>query len=402
MFGRPAGRYAGGGWDQIVLPEDLDRFHAAFLEAFHARAHFRTEARVRDKTGRVIWLCCEGVPRMDDAGRFLGYTGCNVDITEARLAAEELERRVAERTAELMAAEETLRQAQKMEAVGQLTGGIAHDFNNMLQGVTGGLGMARRRVAEGRTARGAAVPRRCAGRGGARGGADAAPARLCASAAIGAEAGGNGRAGRRPGGPAPAHGRPGIAVELRLRDGAGSVLCDPNELESALLNLCINARDAMPEGGRLTIATEDLRLVGRGHRGRHGQPGHYVALAVADTGTGMPPEVLDAGVRAVLHHQAAGPGHRAGSEPGLRLRAAVRRHWCRSRARRGGARRCASSCRCMSMRKRWDDRRRCRRRRTGAAKAGRCFWWTTRTRAAAGSRPAARAGLHGAGGAGRA
>ena len=151
MFGRSASEMLGRGWEQIVFPEDLDGYHVAFQKAFRARAPFKTETRVCDKEGRVMWLCCEGVPRMDDAGRFLGYTGCNVDITEARLAAEELERRVTERTAELMMAEETLRQAQKMEAVGQLTGGIAHDFNNMLQGVTGGLEMARRRFTGGRT-----------------------------------------------------------------------------------------------------------------------------------------------------------------------------------------------------------------------------------------------------------
>jgi PAS domain S-box-containing protein len=293
MFGRPASEMLGRGWEQIVLPEDLDRYHAAFLEAFHARAHFRTEARVRDKTGRVIWLCCEGVPRMDDAGRFLGYTGCNVDITEARLAAEELERRVAERTAELMAAEETLRQAQKMEAVGQLTGGIAHDFNNMLQGVTGGLGMARRRVAEGQT--GEALRYLDAVRDAAERAAGLTR-RLLAFAR------------RRPLEPKPVETDglvagladlirrtvgPEIAVDLGLRDGAGSVLCDPNELESALLNLCINARDAMPEGGRLTIATEDLRLSAADIPDDTAKPGLYVALSVADTGTGMPPEVLE-------------------------------------------------------------------------------------------------------------
>ena len=132
MFGRPAAEMLGDGWASIILPEDLERHTAAFLAAFQARAPFWTETRVRDRDGRVRWLRCEGVPRTDDAGTFLGYTGCNVDITEARLASEELEHRVAERTAELMAAEETLRQSQKLEAVGQLTGGVAHDFNNLL------------------------------------------------------------------------------------------------------------------------------------------------------------------------------------------------------------------------------------------------------------------------------
>jgi PAS domain S-box-containing protein len=293
MFGRPASEMLGRGWEEIVLPEDLDRHNAAFLRAFQARMPFRTETRVRDREGRVIWLRCEGVPRMDDGGRFLGYTGCNVDITEARLAAEELERRVAERTTELMAAEETLRQAQKMEAVGQLTGGIAHDFNNMLQGVTGGLGMARRRVAEGRV--------------------DEALRYLDAVQQAAERAAGLTRrllafARRRPLEPKPVDTDglvagladlihrtvgPGIALDLQLRDGIGSVLCDPNELESALLNLCINARDAMPEGGRLTIATEDLRLSAADIPDDTAEPGLYVALSVADTGMGIPPEVLE-------------------------------------------------------------------------------------------------------------
>ena len=292
MFGRPASAMLGCGWEEIVLPEDLDRHYAAFLEAFHTRTPFKTETRVRDKVGRVVWLRCEGVPRMDDAGRFLGYTGCNVDITEARLAAEELERRVAERTAELMSAEETLRQAQKMEAVGQLTGGIAHDFNNMLQGVTGGLAMARRRVAEGLSGealryldavrdaaeRAAGLTRRLLSF------ARRQPLEPRLVDADGLAAGLVDLIRRTVG--------PEIAVELRLRDGTGSVLCNPNELENALLNLCINARDAMPEGGRLTIATEDLRLSTADIPDDTAEPGLYLALSVADTGTGMPPEVL--------------------------------------------------------------------------------------------------------------
>ncbi|MBL6459614.1 response regulator, partial [Belnapia sp. T6] len=86
---------------------------------------------------------------------------------------------------------------------------------------------------------------------------------------------------------------PAIGVELRLCGGTGSVLCDSNELESALLNLCINARDVMPEGGRLTIGTEPVHLPAADIPDGEVQPGRYMAISVTDTGTGMPPGVLE-------------------------------------------------------------------------------------------------------------
>jgi CheY-like chemotaxis protein len=177
--------------------------------------------------------------------------------------------------------------------VGQLTGGIAHDFNNMLQGVSGGLEMARRRIAEdraGEAGRYLDAAREAAGR------AAGLTRRLLAFA----------RRQRLEPKPVDADGLvaglaellrrtvgPGIGVELELRDGARSVLCDPNELESALLNLCINARDAMPNGGRLTIGTEDAPLSAADNTGQEGSSvGSYTVISVADTGAGMPPEVL--------------------------------------------------------------------------------------------------------------
>ena len=293
MFGRPAAQMLADGWARVVVEEDFAAFDAAFRAAFRARQRFMIETRVRNTAGRMVWLRCEGVPRLDDAGRFLGYTGCSVDITEGRLASEELERRVAERTAELMTAEETLRQAQKMEALGQLTGGIAHDFNNMLQGVLGSLEMARRRIGERRAdeiGRYLVVAQEAASR------AAGLTQRLLTFA----------RRQRLEPRPVDADGLiagladlirrtmgPAVAVELRLRDGAGCVLCDPNELESALLNLCINARDAMPEGGRLVIGTEDMQLSATEIADEGIAPGSYVALSVADTGMGMSPDVIE-------------------------------------------------------------------------------------------------------------
>jgi PAS domain S-box-containing protein len=90
LFGIPAADLANSGWHRIVHPDDLEAFSGAFSDAFAARQTFRTEMRVIDRHGATRWLRCEGVPRLDDAGRFLGYTGCNVDITDAKLAEEHL------------------------------------------------------------------------------------------------------------------------------------------------------------------------------------------------------------------------------------------------------------------------------------------------------------------------
>ncbi len=90
LFGMPADAMADAGWERIIHPDDLDSFRGIFEGAFAVRGPFRTETRVIDRTGAVRWLRCEGVPRLDDAGRFLGYTGCNVDITDAKLAEEHL------------------------------------------------------------------------------------------------------------------------------------------------------------------------------------------------------------------------------------------------------------------------------------------------------------------------
>ncbi len=204
-----------------------------------------------------------------------------------------LESRVEERTAELRRAEDALRQAQKMEAVGQLTGGIAHDFNNLLTGITGALELLQRRVGEGRygeIGRFASVATTSANR------AAALTQRLLAFAR------------RQPLDPKPVAANrlvadmedllrrtlgPGIALELVLSGGLWGTLCDPNQLESALLNLAINARDAMPEGGRLTIETanahlDDAYALAQGFEVRAGQ---YVSISVTDTGVGMDPVV---------------------------------------------------------------------------------------------------------------
>ncbi len=210
---------------------------------------------------------------------------------DLRSLAATLEAQVAARTAELMQAEAALRQSQKMEAVGQLTGGLAHDFNNLLAGVTGSLELLKVRLAQGRFED---VDRYAAAAQGAAQRAAALTHRLLAfsrrqtlepkATDVGRLIAGLEDLIRRTVGPA-------IAVEVAGSGELWNTLVDPSQLENALLNLCINARDAMPDGGRLIVETRNRRLDERGARTRDLVAGEYVSLCVSDTGTGMAPEV---------------------------------------------------------------------------------------------------------------
>ncbi len=219
--------------------------------------------------------------------------------------AERLEALVAERTQELEKANEdlksqmtererveaSLRQSQKMEAVGQLTGGLAHDFNNLLTGISGSLELTRARLSQGKadsvdryiTTAQEAVKR-----------AAALTHRLLAFSRrqalepkptnVNRLVTGMEELIRRTVGPS-------IHVEVVGAGGLWSTLVDSNQLENALLNLCLNARDAMPQGGRLTIETTNRWLDARGARDLDIAPGQYISLCVTDTGTGMEADV---------------------------------------------------------------------------------------------------------------
>ena len=288
------------GWLDALHPADRQGAQAAWEKA-DSLGLYQADFRLRHAgSGRYVWFQTRAIPFRDAEGTVEWIGACaNIDDqirareTLAR-AGEELEARVRERTAELMAAEESLRQSQKMEAIGQLTGGIAHDFNNMLQGVSGALAMAQRRLAEGRVPD---VTRYMQAAGDAATRAAGLTRRLLAFARrqrldprpinVDALIGGMGDLLRRTIGPL-------IILELELRDGAGEVVCDPSELESAVLNLCINARDAMPQGGRLIIAAEDRHLSAADlQRFDDPPPGDYVSIRIEDTGMGMAPEVLE-------------------------------------------------------------------------------------------------------------
>ena len=223
------------------------------------------------------------------------------------------------------ATEQALRQSQKMEAVGRLSGGIAHDFNNLLTAIIGNLDLALRRVpAEDRVRAWLSNCRQAAER------AATLVQRLLAfsrqhplevkSVDINRLVQGMSELLRRTLGET-------VTVETVLAGGLWKTAIDPNQLENAILNLAVNARDAMPDGGRLTIETANCHLDEHyiAQTGAEIAAGPFVMVAVSDSGTGMSARGDEPRVRAVLHHQAGRRRHRAGLEQGLRLRQAVGR-----------------------------------------------------------------------------
>jgi signal transduction histidine kinase/CheY-like chemotaxis protein len=216
------------------------------------------------------------------------------DRADASLRAlnETLEQRVAERTAELMRAEEQLRQSQKMEAVGQLTGGLAHDFNNLLAGVSGSLQLLSIRLSQGRVAD---VDKYVVAAQGAVRRAAGLTHRLLAFSRrqtldprptdVNALVNGMTDLIQRTVGP-------GIKVEAVGAAGLWPALVDSGQLENALLNLCINARDAMPDGGRITIETANKWIDRRAAQSHDMPEGQFLSLCVTDTGTGMTRDVI--------------------------------------------------------------------------------------------------------------
>uniref|UniRef100_UPI0025E4B06F PAS domain-containing sensor histidine kinase n=1 Tax=Phenylobacterium sp. TaxID=1871053 RepID=UPI0025E4B06F len=249
-----------------------------------------------------------------EGGEVAGVFAEGSDVTEQVRAEEELRRlnetleaRVAERTEALAEAlarlqkegqereaiQDALRQAQKMEAVGQLTGGIAHDFNNLLTGVLGSIDLLQKRLAQGRMTD---VDRYAATAEGAAKRAAALTHRLLAFSR------------RQPLDPRAVDANRlvgsmedllrrtlGEKVELEVVRAAGlwTTLCDPHQLESAILNLAINSRDAMPDGGKLTIESCNAHLDNAyTARERAVKPGQYVCVCVTDTGVGMEADVI--------------------------------------------------------------------------------------------------------------
>ncbi|WP_312932983.1 PAS domain-containing protein [Pseudomonas sp.] len=289
-----------------VHPEDRAGLIAAIDEACQRGGAYAHQYRVKRADGQYYWIEANG--RVDHAadGTPLDFPGVLIDVGERRAVREErdhalnalrhltetLEQRVAERTLELMQSEEKLRQSQKMEAVGQLTGGLAHDFNNLLAGISGALELMKLRISQNRLGD---VDKYMSAAQGAAKRAAGLTHRLLAfsrrqtldpqaidvvklieelSDLIQRSVG------------------PSIVIETFSVGGYWRARADASQLENALLNLCINARDAMPEGGRIIIETANRWIGVEAARVLDVPTGQYLSISVIDNGTGMPPEVL--------------------------------------------------------------------------------------------------------------
>lgn len=283
-------------------PDDREATLLAYAAAAdpELRAVYDVEYRTVGKEDGILrWVAAKGRGVFAENGQCLRVIGTAIDITERKRSEaqlrelnEHLERRVATAIAEREQIEEALRQSQKMEAVGQLTGGIAHDFNNMLAVIVGSLDLLTRRLGSEDTRARRYVD--AALEGAAR--ATTLTQRLLAFSR------------QQPLNPeildanklVPAMSDmlahslgTDIRLETVLAAGLWRTHADRNQLENVILNLAVNARDAMPEGGRLTIETQNAHFDERYSAANLGVPtGQYVLIAITDTGSGMSVDVI--------------------------------------------------------------------------------------------------------------
>ena len=260
----------------FVHPDDMDHTIQGAKDLAEGRSHDRFDDRYRHRDGSYRWI--SWATRSSEG--FITATGRDVthEIEQAQALAN---------------AEAQLRQSQKMEAVGQLTGGLAHDFNNLLAGISGSLELMQTRARQGRHQD---VERYVAAAQGATKRAASLTHRLLAFSRrqnldpkptdVNRLVAGMHDMIQRTAGPA-------IPVEVVGASGLWPALVDFSQLENALLNLCLNARDAMPDGGRITIETANKWLDERAARQQGVPEGQYLSLCVTDTGSGMSAETIN-------------------------------------------------------------------------------------------------------------
>lgn len=287
--GDAAGDGLGSGWAAFVHEDDKASAFAAWHASLETRQPYAIEFRLRSRDGLYGWWLVRAMPVTNPDGtvRWIGSATDIDEIVEARDVLSrsqfELERRVAERSAELMQTQEALRQSQKLEAMGQLTGGVAHDFNNLLTPIVGALDVLQRRGVGGEREQ-----RLIDGALQSSERARILVQRLLAfarrqplqSQAVDVDALVKGMADL-----IASTSGPGIKVFVDMDANLSAAQADPNQIEMAVLNLSVNARDAMPNGGQLTISAGDEVVEGPHRAGL--RPGNYVRISVADTGTGM-------------------------------------------------------------------------------------------------------------------
>ena len=304
-------------FSKYIHPDDQKQVWTKIQEAIRSKSLFEMEHRVIREDGTLGWTLSRSIPILDEQGEIVEWFGAASDTTDRKCAEEALtalnetlEHRVGEEIERRSQAEEVLRQAQKMETVGQLSGGIAHDFNNLLQIIHGNLSMIERSLEA--TVGNAKLRRSVANALTGTERAAALTRRLLAFS-------------RRQ----PLEARPldvnrlisemtemlqrtlgeTILVQTHLARGIPNALVDGNQLENALLNLAINARDAMPHGGRLDILT-DLADLNEG--ASEDQPeavvGPHVRIEVRDSGSGMTDEVKSRAVEPFFSTKDVGQG----------------------------------------------------------------------------------------------
>ena len=287
-------------WIEHIHPDDRPRIDTSIHAVIDGTGtDWSDEYRFARADGSYADILDRGYVIRDEDGAPVRMVGAMLDVSarkavERQLVQEKqsLADEVATTAAERDRAEDALRQSQKMEAVGQLTGGLAHDFNNLLTGISGALEMMQVRIAQGRVNE---LEKYSVAAQGAVRRAAALTHRLLAFSRrqtldpkptdvnhlmFGIE-----ELIRRTVGPQ-------VEVETVGKAGLWTTLVDPNQLENAIINLCINARDAMPDGGRITIETANKWLDERAAIERNLDPGQYISICVTDTGTGMADDVV--------------------------------------------------------------------------------------------------------------
>jgi len=282
-------------WRSRLHGDDLKRILKAQIAGEASRQAFSLEGRYRRADGEMRWLKSFSQPRLGPGGEFIGFIGIAFDVTDAKEAEvkltglnELLADRVQEALSERDDAQAALTQSQKLEAIGQLTGGVAHDFNNLLTVIIGALDVLERNPDDdARRGRMLSAAQSAARRG------EKLTQHLLAFARrqplnpeicrIDAMIGESEALLRRAVGE-------GVDLTLDLKAGGRTTLTDSGQFEAALLNLVVNARDATPAGGRITVVSQGVDLAEpRGEL----PAGRYLSVAVTDTGEGMDAQTLE-------------------------------------------------------------------------------------------------------------